>query len=74
MAEIKIHEFQVAMTCEGCSGAVQRVLNKFEGKGVNKVSIDLPSQKVEVTSTLSPDQLMDILKKTGKQVTYVKST
>ncbi|KAF7651965.1 hypothetical protein LDENG_00103180 [Lucifuga dentata] len=25
------HEFEVAMTCEGCSGAVARVLNKLGG-------------------------------------------
>ncbi|KAL1438254.1 hypothetical protein MTO96_048332 [Rhipicephalus appendiculatus] len=27
---------KVEMTCEGCSGAVQRVLGKLEGQGVNK--------------------------------------
>jgi len=27
-SEVKRHEFQVEMTCEGCSGAVNRVLNK----------------------------------------------
>lgn len=27
----QLHEFQVAMTCEGCSGAVQRVLGKIKG-------------------------------------------
>jgi copper chaperone CopZ len=28
----KVHEFEVAMTCEGCSGAVERNLNKIKGK------------------------------------------
>ncbi|MEQ2216166.1 ATX1 antioxidant protein 1, partial [Xenoophorus captivus] len=31
------HEFEVAMTCEGCSGAVTRILNKLGGK------TDIPS-------------------------------
>lgn len=26
------HEFEVAMTCEGCSGAVSRILNKLGGE------------------------------------------
>lgn len=26
------HEFEVAMTCEGCSGAVTRILNKLGGE------------------------------------------
>ncbi|KAI4797580.1 hypothetical protein KUCAC02_024989, partial [Chaenocephalus aceratus] len=33
------HEFEVAMTCEGCSGAVTRILNKL---GDVKFEIDLP--------------------------------
>ncbi len=28
----KVHEFEVAMTCKGCSGAVERNLNKIKGK------------------------------------------
>ena len=27
----QVHEFNVTMTCEGCSGAVKRVLGKLEG-------------------------------------------
>ncbi|KAJ1524189.1 hypothetical protein ONE63_010712 [Megalurothrips usitatus] len=67
----QIHEFKVAMTCEGCSGAVERVLGKLKGQGVDSVSIDLPGQLVTVTSTLSSDQLLEALKKTGKAVSYI---
>lgn len=59
------------MTCEGCSGAVGRVLNRLKGQGVEDISISLPEQKVIVKSTLSADQILEIIKKTGKKTTYV---
>ena len=59
------------MTCEGCSGAVERVLGKLKGQGVDSVSIDLPANQVLVTSTLTSDQLLETLKKTGKAVSYI---
>lgn len=31
------HEFEVAMTCEGCSGAVTRVLNKLGGETETRI-------------------------------------
>ncbi|XP_077983620.1 copper transport protein ATOX1-like [Glandiceps talaboti] len=64
------HEFNVEMTCEGCSGAVTRVLNK-QGDKVTDFQIDLPAKKVFIQSTLSSDELLEILKKTGKATTYV---
>ncbi|XP_026278841.1 copper transport protein ATOX1 [Frankliniella occidentalis] len=67
----QVHEFKVEMTCEGCSGAVERVLGKLKGQGVDAVQIDLPGQLVSVTSTLTSDQLLESLKKTGKAVSYV---
>ena len=68
---LQIHVFNVEMTCEGCSGAVERVLNRLKGQGVDNVLISLPDQKVSVTSTLSADQLLEVIKKTGKKTTYV---
>ncbi|KAI5636624.1 heavy-metal-associated domain-containing protein [Phthorimaea operculella] len=66
------HIFNVEMTCEGCSGAVERVLNRLKGEGgVESVNISLPEQKVSVTSTLDADKLLDVIKKTGKKTTYV---
>ncbi|XP_047545562.1 copper transport protein ATOX1 [Vanessa atalanta] len=65
------HIFNVEMTCEGCSGAVERVLNRLKGQGVDNISISLPDQKVIVTSTLTADQLLEVIKKTGKKTTYV---
>ncbi|XP_063880382.1 uncharacterized protein LOC135111205 isoform X2 [Scylla paramamosain] len=68
----KIHEFNVEMTCEGCSGAAKRVLGKL-GDKVSNVDIDLGNKKVIVTSALTPEELTETLKKTGKEVTYVGS-
>ncbi|KAK2715506.1 hypothetical protein QYM36_010196 [Artemia franciscana] len=68
---LEIHEFKVAMSCEGCSGAVERVLGKLKGQGVNNVDIDLPGQKVYVDSTLPEDFLLGTIKKTGKETVYI---
>ncbi|KAM7418184.1 hypothetical protein PAMA_017705 [Pampus argenteus] len=61
------HEFEVAMTCEGCSGAVTRVLNKL---GDVKFEIDLPKKLVWIESDKDVDVLMETLKKCGKEVKY----
>ncbi len=46
---------------------------KSAGKGVDDFEIDLPNQKVIVTtSSLSSDQLLETLKKTGKKTEFVK--
>ncbi|XP_019647395.1 PREDICTED: copper transport protein ATOX1-like [Branchiostoma belcheri] len=63
------HEFTVEMTCGGCSGAVSRVLTKKEG--VEKFDIDLEGKKVFVTSSLSSEEILETLKKTGKATSYV---
>ncbi|XP_066572720.1 copper transport protein ATOX1 [Amia ocellicauda] len=62
------HEFFVDMTCEGCSGAVTRVLRKLQDV---KFDIDLPNKKVFVESEQSSEVLLETLKKTGKTVTYI---
>ncbi|XP_069703201.1 copper transport protein ATOX1 [Periplaneta americana] len=67
----QVHEFKVEMTCGGCSSAVEKVLGKLKGQGVDKVDISLENQSVLVTSTLSADQLLEIIKKTGKTTSYI---
>ncbi|XP_006766407.2 PREDICTED: copper transport protein ATOX1 [Myotis davidii] len=62
------HEFFVDMTCEGCSNAVTRVLNKLGGV---EFEIDLPNKKVCIDSEHNVDTLLETLKKTGKTVTYI---
>ncbi|XP_071034156.1 copper transport protein ATOX1 [Parasteatoda tepidariorum] len=67
----QIHEFSVNMTCEGCSGAVNRVLGKLKGNGVDDFSVDLENKKVKVTSSLPATSILETLKKTGKECTYI---
>ncbi|XP_076224734.1 antioxidant 1 copper chaperone isoform X1 [Nomia melanderi] len=61
---LQTYTFHVEMTCEGCANAVTNVLNKKQG--INNVQIDLPDKKVLVTSTLSSDEILQVIKKTGK--------
>ena len=55
---------RVAMTCDGCAGAVRRVLGKLEG--VESVDIDVAAQKGVVKGTVGPDVLVETVGKTGK--------
>ncbi|XP_046852985.1 copper transport protein ATOX1-like [Xenia sp. Carnegie-2017] len=63
------HEFQVDMTCGGCSGAVERVLKKRDD--VKDISFDMDNKKVYVTSDASADDLLAVIKKTGKKASYI---
>ncbi|EFN73896.1 Copper transport protein ATOX1 [Camponotus floridanus] len=57
------------MTCEGCSTAVQNVLKKKAG--VDYIEIDLPEQKVSVTTALNSDEILEAIKKTGKTCQFL---
>ncbi|XP_017879272.1 copper transport protein ATOX1 [Ceratina calcarata] len=65
----QVYEFSVEMTCEGCANAVTNVLNKKEG--VNGVEINLPARKVLVTSALPSDEILNVIKKTGKPCQFL---
>ncbi|KAH0955437.1 hypothetical protein HN011_007082 [Eciton burchellii] len=65
----QIYEFNVEMTCEGCSTAVQNVLKKK--MGVDDIKIDLPKKKVFVTTALTSDEILETIKKTGKTCQYL---
>ncbi|CAG9861336.1 unnamed protein product [Phyllotreta striolata] len=67
----KVFEFKVKMTCDGCSGAVKRVLDKHLGKGVEQFEVNLEDQTVRVTSTMSADELLETIRKTGKETEMV---
>ncbi|KAF9975369.1 Cytosolic copper metallochaperone [Actinomortierella ambigua] len=59
------YKYDVTMTCSGCSGAVTRVLQK--NPAVKAFDVNLETQKVTVESdTLSEDDILEIIKKTGK--------
>ncbi|VDB82988.1 unnamed protein product [Peniophora sp. CBMAI 1063] len=64
------YKFDVKMTCGGCSGAVTRVLEraKTNGNGVSSYDVSLEKQEVLVTGEIPYDDLLAMIKKTGKEV------
>ncbi|GAA5959395.1 hypothetical protein JCM8115_000099 [Rhodotorula mucilaginosa] len=60
------YQFNVVMTCSGCSGAIDRVLKKTEG--VTSHDISLEKQEVLVKATIPYDDVLAKIKKTGKEV------
>lgn len=69
----QVHEFKVAMTCESCSGAVERVLNKHKDK-IESFDVNLKEQQVKVKSQLSANEILEIIKKTGKTTEHISSS
>ncbi|KAF2279687.1 putative iron/copper transporter Atx1 [Westerdykella ornata] len=67
MAE-HIYKFEIAMSCGGCSGAVERVLNKLEGVKSHKVSLDTQTAEVVAAESLDFNTVLEKIKKTGKTV------
>jgi copper chaperone len=67
----QVFEFNVVMTCSGCSGAVERVLGRMKDKGVSKVDINMDAQRVYVTTTLPSEEILAALKKTGRECSYI---
>ncbi|KAL5540347.1 hypothetical protein UlMin_043016 [Ulmus minor] len=59
---------KVGMSCQGCVGAVKRVLGKMEG--VETYDIDLEQQKVTVKGNVQPEAVLQTVSKTGKKTAY----
>ncbi|KAG2658814.1 copper transport protein ATX1-like isoform X1 [Panicum virgatum] len=59
---------KVTMSCEGCAGAVRRVLSKMEG--VETFDIDLKEQKVTVKGNVKPEDVFQTVSKSGKKTSY----
>ncbi|RRT76797.1 hypothetical protein B296_00029643 [Ensete ventricosum] len=53
------------MSCEGCVGAVKRVLTKMEG--VESFDVDLKEQKLTVRGNVKPEAVLQTVSKTGKK-------
>ncbi|KAF5733691.1 copper chaperone [Tripterygium wilfordii] len=56
------------MSCEGCVGAVKRVLGKLEG--VESYDINLKEQKVTVKGNVQPDAVFQTVSKSGKKTSF----
>ncbi|EDV21394.1 uncharacterized protein TRIADDRAFT_30441 [Trichoplax adhaerens] len=67
----KVYEFNVEMACDGCSGAVKRVLGRLSGTQVSSIDIDMEKQKVYVTTTLPSENILAKIIKTGKACSFV---
>lgn len=57
------------MTCEGCANAAKKVLGK-QGDKVSEVVTDVGTKTVKVTSSMSSDEVLEVLKKTGLEVSF----
>ncbi|KAF8625786.1 hypothetical protein AX15_005176 [Amanita polypyramis BW_CC] len=63
------YKFDVKMTCSGCSGAITRVLEKAKKDGgVRDYDVSLEKQEVVVKGTLTYNEVLEKIKKTGKEV------
>ncbi|KAI5432225.1 hypothetical protein KIW84_036102 [Lathyrus oleraceus] len=56
------------MSCTGCSGAVNRVLEKMQG--VESFEIDMKEQKVTVKGNVKPQDVFETVSKTGKKTEF----
>lgn len=62
------YQFNVKMSCSGCSNAVLKALGRLDG--VTDTKISLESQTVDVTTneSLDYDSVYNTIAKTGKKV------
>ncbi|KAM3282815.1 copper transport protein ATX1 [Capsicum chacoense] len=63
---------KVGMSCQGCVGAVNRVLGKMEG--VESFDIDIKEQKVTVKGNVEPEAVFQTVSKTGKKTSFWEET
>ena len=64
MSSAKTTELKVDMMCEGCVGAVKRILGKMEG--VESFDVTLDTKKVTVTGSIEHSAVIEKLNKAGK--------
>ncbi|KEY64983.1 hypothetical protein S40285_02984 [Stachybotrys chlorohalonatus IBT 40285] len=71
MAETHTYEFNVSMSCGGCSGAIDRVLKKLDG--VESYDVSLENQTAKVVTALPYEVVLEKIAKTGKKVNSGKA-
>ncbi|MCJ1447469.1 MAG: Cytosolic copper metallochaperone [Stictis urceolatum] len=62
------YHFDIAMTCSGCSGAIDRVLKKMEGVKSYEVSLEKQTADIVASPELEYGTVLEKIKKTGKTV------
>ncbi|TQV94740.1 hypothetical protein V2A60_005759 [Cordyceps javanica] len=65
------YEFNVTMTCGGCSGAIDRVLKKLDG--VESYEVSLENQSAKVITDLPYETVLTKIAKTGKKINSAKA-
>ncbi|KEZ42746.1 hypothetical protein SAPIO_CDS6032 [Scedosporium apiospermum] len=68
MAEQHTYNFDITMSCGGCSGAVDRVLKKLDGVKSYEVSLENQTATVVAEPTLDYTTVLKTIAKTGKKV------
>ncbi|EGU75424.1 hypothetical protein HZS61_017706 [Fusarium oxysporum f. sp. conglutinans] len=71
MADTHTYEFNITMSCGGCSGAIDRVLKKLDG--VESYDVSLEDQTAKVVTALPYDTVLQKIAKTGKKVNSGKA-
>lgn len=68
---ITTSQYNVKMTCEGCTNAINRILTKNKDKLlIQDYDISLENQQVTINhdEKVNDDQILAVLKKSGKEV------
>lgn len=66
-----MYEIQVSgMSCNGCVKSITHALQAADAKA--NVNVDLPTQKVKVTSQLDAQQLTSVIEEAGYSVLHVQ--
>ncbi|RSL57111.1 hypothetical protein CEP53_006583 [Fusarium sp. AF-6] len=71
MADTHTYEFNVTMSCGGCSGAIDRVLKKLDG--VDSYEVSLENQTAKVVTALPYETVLTKIAKTGKKINSATS-
>ncbi|CAN6829288.1 unnamed protein product [Brassica oleracea] len=61
---LSVVELLVDMDCQGCETKVRRAISKLDG--VDTVEIDVDQQKVTVTGYIDREEVLRIVKRTGR--------
>merc|ERR1711937_884180 len=65
-----VHEYSVAMTCGGCSGAGTRILTKQLNADTEKFKVDLENKAVFVQTERPAEEIKEIVAKCGKATEF----
>ncbi|KAG8189472.1 hypothetical protein JTE90_018124 [Oedothorax gibbosus] len=68
----QIYEFHVEIHCENCTAAVRKVVGKLKGTILDDFTVDLETQILSVTSSMSPEKIMEKFQNKGLECTYIR--